>query len=86
MSLLKDILYKVSIRTVEGSTDVDIKDIQIDSRKIKPGSVFVAVRGVAADGHQFIEKAIENGATVVKQLLQHYYISSLHRWDMNVDC
>jgi hypothetical protein len=37
MSLLKDILYKVSIRTVEGSTDVEIKDIQIDSRKIKPG-------------------------------------------------
>ena len=65
MSLLKDILYKVSIRTVEGSTDVEIKDIQIDSRKIKPGSVFVAVRGVAADGHQFIEKAIESGAVAI---------------------
>jgi len=65
MSLLKDILYKVSIRSVEGSTDVDIKDIQVDSRKIKPGSVFVAVKGVAADGHQFIEKAIESGAVAV---------------------
>jgi UDP-N-acetylmuramoyl-L-alanyl-D-glutamate--2,6-diaminopimelate ligase len=65
MSLLKDILYKVSIRSVEGSTDVEIKDIQIDSRKIKPGAVFVAVRGVAADGHEFIDKAIESGATAV---------------------
>jgi len=65
MSLLKDILYKVSIRSVEGSTDVDIKDIQVDSRKIKPGSVFVAVKGVAADGHQFIEKAVESGVAAV---------------------
>src|SRR5882724_8811467 len=65
MSLLKDILYKVSIRSVEGSTDVEIKDIQVDSRKIKPGSVFVAVKGVAADGHQFIEKAVESGAAAV---------------------
>jgi len=63
--LLSDILYKVNIRSVSGSTDVEVKDIQIDSRKIKPGDLFVAVRGAAADGHQFIEKAIENGATVV---------------------
>jgi UDP-N-acetylmuramoyl-L-alanyl-D-glutamate--2,6-diaminopimelate ligase len=62
---LHDILYKVSIRSVAGSTDVEIKDIQIDSRKIKPGSVFVAVQGTAADGHQFIEKAIESGAAAV---------------------
>jgi UDP-N-acetylmuramoyl-L-alanyl-D-glutamate--2,6-diaminopimelate ligase len=50
---------------VNGSTSVEVKDIQIDSRKIKPGSVFVAVKGGAADGHQFIEKAIENGAAVI---------------------
>ena len=63
--LLSEILYKVNIRSVAGSTGVEVKDIQIDSRKIKPGSLFVAVKGVAADGHQFIEKAIENGAAVV---------------------
>jgi UDP-N-acetylmuramoyl-L-alanyl-D-glutamate--2,6-diaminopimelate ligase len=62
---LKDILYKVSIRSVAGSTDVEIRDVQIDSRKIKPGSAFIAVKGVAVDGHQFIEKAIENGAAVI---------------------
>ncbi len=63
--LLSDLLYKVSLRLVSGSTSVEVKDIQIDSRKIKPGSVFVAVKGAAADGHQFIEKAIENGAAVI---------------------
>ena len=52
--LLQDVLYRVGIRSVAGSTSVEVNDIQIDSRKIKPGSVFVAVKGAAADGHQFI--------------------------------
>ena len=63
--VLQDVLYKVPIRTVAGSTAVEITDIQLDSRKVKPGTAFIAVKGAAADGHQFIEKAIENGATVV---------------------
>ena len=62
---LKDVLYKVPIRAVEGSTDEEIKDIQTDSRKITPGSLFVAVRGMAADGHQFIDKAIDSGAIAI---------------------
>jgi len=63
--LLSDVLYKVSLKLVDGNTSVEVKDLQIDSRKLKTGSVFVAIRGGAADGHQFIEKAIENGATVI---------------------
>ena len=63
--LLRDVLYKVAIRKVIGSTVAEVNDVQIDSRKVKPGCVFVAVKGVAADGHQFIEKAIENGAIVI---------------------
>jgi UDP-N-acetylmuramoyl-L-alanyl-D-glutamate--2,6-diaminopimelate ligase len=63
--LLSDILYKVNIRSVAGSTGIDVKDIQIDSRKIRPGSLFVAVKGAAADGHRFIEKAVEDGAAVI---------------------
>lgn len=63
--LLSDILYKVSIRSVAGSTGVDIDDIQIDSRKVKEGAAFVAVKGGITDGHQFIEKAIESGAVAV---------------------
>jgi UDP-N-acetylmuramoyl-L-alanyl-D-glutamate--2,6-diaminopimelate ligase len=63
--VLRDILYKVSIRSVAGKTDIDINDVQVDSRKVKSGSLFVAVKGVAADGHEFIDKAIENGAVAV---------------------
>lgn len=65
MAKLQDILYKVHLTTVIGKTDVEIKDVQIDSRKISAGSLFVAIRGVQADGHQFISKAIEQGAIAV---------------------
>ena len=63
--LLRDILYKVGIRSVSGSTEVEATDIQIDSRRVQPGTVFIAIKGVAADGHQFIEKAIESGAIAI---------------------
>jgi UDP-N-acetylmuramoyl-L-alanyl-D-glutamate--2,6-diaminopimelate ligase len=63
--VLSDILYKVNIRTVAGSTEIAVSNIQIDSRKVSKGSVFIAVNGVAADGHQFIEKAIGSGAVAI---------------------
>lgn len=63
--LLQDVLYKVAIRSVAGSTSVEVKDVHIDSRKVKKGAAFIAVKGAATDGHQFIEKAIENGAVAV---------------------
>ena len=65
MQRLRDILYKVNIRSVIGSTDLEINDVQIDSRKSIPGSLFIAIKGVAFDGHQFINKAIEAGAVAV---------------------
>jgi UDP-N-acetylmuramoyl-L-alanyl-D-glutamate--2,6-diaminopimelate ligase len=63
--LLQDVLYKVSIREVAGSTSVEISDVHIDSRKIKSGSAFIAVKGAAADGHQFIDKAVANGVAAI---------------------
>jgi UDP-N-acetylmuramoyl-L-alanyl-D-glutamate--2,6-diaminopimelate ligase len=50
---------------VSGSTDIVVSGVQIDSRKVSHRSVFVAVKGVAADGHQFITKAIELGAVAI---------------------
>lgn len=65
MKTLADILYQVRITAVSGSTDVVIKDVQIDSRKVGHRSVFIAVKGTASDGHQFIAKAVEAGAIAV---------------------
>jgi UDP-N-acetylmuramoyl-L-alanyl-D-glutamate--2,6-diaminopimelate ligase len=65
MALLQDILFKVNIRSVDGSTAIEVMDLQFDSRKVSDGSAFIAIRGYAADGHQFIEAAVERGATVV---------------------
>lgn len=65
MIALKDILYKVTINAVVGSTGVQVNAIEFDSRQIKTNDVFVAIRGSVVDGHNFIEKAIELGATAV---------------------
>src|SRR5215204_1254190 len=65
MAVLQDILYKVSIRSVQGSTQVRVDDLQLDSRKVKKGSAFIAIRGGSSDGHAFIETAIEHGASAV---------------------
>lgn len=48
-----------------GDTNTEVKDLQIDSRKVSIGTCFIAIRGSVSDGHQFIDVAITNGATVV---------------------
>ena len=74
MVLLQDILYKVSIRSVKGKLDVEVKDLQIDSRKVGAGSVFIAIKGVHADGHQFIESAVEkNPVAIICEVLPEQY-------------
>lgn len=65
MSILKDILYKVAIEAVKGSTEITIGKIDFDSRKIVQNDVFVAIRGTISDGHDFISKAIELGAKAI---------------------
>jgi len=65
LKLLKDILYKVSVNTIYGDTNLEISQIDFDSRAVKEGSLFVAQKGVSVDGHLFIDKAIQLGATSV---------------------
>ena len=65
MKLLKDILYKVSLIEVVGSTNVAINAIQFDSRKIGKDNLFVAVRGTVSDGHKYIDNTITAGAFAV---------------------
>ena len=63
--MLKDILYKVSIRSVSGDTNISVSDLQSDSRKVSEGSCFIAIAGTAVDGHQYIDTAIEKGAVAI---------------------
>lgn len=65
MKTLRDILYNVNIVAVKGSTDTAVNALNIDSRAIRPGDAFIAIRGVHADGHLFIDKAVQQGAAVV---------------------
>jgi UDP-N-acetylmuramoyl-L-alanyl-D-glutamate--2,6-diaminopimelate ligase len=65
MPVLQDILYKVKIRSFSGDMATDIKDLQIDSRKVGPGTAFIAIRGVQADGHEFIQAAIEKNVSAI---------------------
>ena len=65
MAELKDILYKVTINAVVGSTSVAVNEIHFDSRAVSKGDVFVAIKGATVDGHNYIEKAISLGAIAV---------------------
>ena len=65
MKTLKDILKSVETRSVKGSLEIPVESIQFDSRKVIKNTVFVAVPGTQNDGHLFIEKAIELGATAI---------------------
>ena len=62
---LNELLSKVKSADITGDADVDIMGVDIDSRRVKPGHLFVAVRGTQVDGHSFIPKAIEQGAVAV---------------------
>ena len=65
MISLQNILYKVHLKAVLGSTDIVVSGIAIDSRLVKKDFVFVAIRGEKTDGHSYINKAIELGATTI---------------------
>ena len=65
MAKLQDILYNVRLQSVKGATNMEVKDLQIDSRKVSAGTVFVAIKGAAVDGHEFITAAIDKGARVI---------------------
>ncbi|MDP3667966.1 MAG: Mur ligase domain-containing protein, partial [Sediminibacterium sp.] len=65
MAKLQDILYKVHLKQVQGNTSIEVTGIEIDSRTIQNGFVFVAIRGEKSDGHQFMDKAIALGAVAI---------------------
>ena len=65
MKLLKDILYGVRILDVLGSTLVAINNVNSNSKNIKKDDLFIAIQGASADGHEFIETSINEGAIAI---------------------
>lgn len=65
MQELKDILYKVPVIDVIGKTNLVVNSIAFDSRKVAPGTVFVAQKGMQTDGHLYIQTAINKGAIAI---------------------
>ena len=67
---LQDLLYKVNILKLIGSTNIEISDVQFDSRKIQKKGLFIAIKGTISDGHQYIQNTIKDGviAIIVEQL------------------
>ena len=65
MKQLHEILKDIKTKQTIGSTEQVVKQIEIDSRKVKEGCLFAALRGTQVDGHMFIKKAIENGAGTI---------------------
>ena len=62
---LNEVLKNITPKHIVGDVEVEITGVNIDSRRIKAGHLFVAVKGTQVDGHQFIDKAIELGAKSV---------------------
>ncbi len=65
MKYLSDILDGLAFTELQGGVDMEINSITFDSRKVVPGSLFVAIKGTEVDGHDYIDTAVKNGAVVV---------------------
>jgi UDP-N-acetylmuramoyl-L-alanyl-D-glutamate--2,6-diaminopimelate ligase len=63
--LLKEILKGIRVKHIEGTLSFDVNALAFDSREIKKGDAFVALKGSAVDGHKFISVAIDHGATAI---------------------
>ncbi len=65
MELLENIVKDIEDCRITGNPQVEINNIEFDSRKVSPGDLFVAIKGGTSDGHEFIDVAIQNGASAV---------------------
>jgi UDP-N-acetylmuramoyl-L-alanyl-D-glutamate--2,6-diaminopimelate ligase len=63
--ILNELLKRIRTTKVVGSTDVEIDDVNIDSRSIAVGHMFIAIKGTVTDGHKYIDKAVAQGAAAV---------------------
>ena len=62
---LRELLAGIPVLDAAADLETEITGVSYDSRRTKPGDLFVAMTGFATDGHQYIGKALENGAAAV---------------------
>ena len=62
---LKNILQGLENLKLKGDLDLEIEGIESNSKNVKPGFLFIAIKGFSVDGHKYINNAIENGARCV---------------------
>lgn len=65
MERLEKLLERLDYSVVQGSTDIEITELVYDSRKVKPGCLFVCIKGTVVDGHTFAGEAAEKGASAI---------------------
>jgi UDP-N-acetylmuramoyl-L-alanyl-D-glutamate--2,6-diaminopimelate ligase len=62
---LKELLRDIPVLELHADPELELNDVCYDSRRVKPGSLFTAVRGYETDGHRYIPAAVKNGAGAV---------------------
>ncbi len=63
--ILSDLLSDIDYSIIQGRNDTVVSGLAIDSRKVKTGDLFIAIKGMTTDGHEFITNAVERGASVI---------------------
>ena len=81
---LGKIMENIDFNLINGNIDIEIKEIQYDSRKVKAGDVFFCIEGYNVDGHKYIQNAINNGAVAVvcqKNIEKHLNVTVIKTKD-----
>src|SRR5699024_6901608 len=61
----KELFSVLPLKNITGTLPTTVTDIEVDSRAVQPGGVFICIKGFTVDGHQFVQQAIANGARVI---------------------
>ncbi|EGK13126.1 UDP-N-acetylmuramoylalanyl-D-glutamate--2,6-diaminopimelate ligase, partial [Desmospora sp. 8437] len=62
---LNTLIDSLAVAQITGNTDLEITGMEVDSRRVRPGDLFIALKGFTVDGHRFIRQAVEKGARAV---------------------
>ena len=75
--ILSDLLQGIKPIEIIGETNLEITGIHYDSRKIKPGYLFICITGLKTDGHLYIKQAVANGAIAIIAEKKEFCVESI---------